>query len=155
MATTPSTIRISGYLSNGCSLFHPRVVSQHAALEAAGETAAWLYDKYPYIKAYLDAAKSLDELQGNVGKPEKGYEVHHIVEQAGAARDGFAPEEIDAPENLVPIPTLKHWEITAWYMRGNPSFENLAHRRYLEHKSWEERRRVGIDALRNFGVLKE
>ncbi len=44
------------------------------ALESAAETAAWLHDKYPLIKAYLDPPKSLEELQQNVGKREKGYE---------------------------------------------------------------------------------
>ncbi len=83
-----------------------------AALEAAAETAAWLYKKYPYIKTYLDPPKSLEELQANVGKPEKGYEVHHIVEQTAAAQDCHSSEDIDSPDNLVRIPPLKHWEIT-------------------------------------------
>jgi hypothetical protein len=81
------------------------------ALDAAAETASWLYDKYPYIKAYLDGPKSHEELQGNVGKPEKGYEVHHIVEQTAASREGHSQEDIDGPDNLVRT-TLKHWEIT-------------------------------------------
>lgn len=70
-----------------------------AGLEAAAETAAWLYDKYPYIKAYLDEPKSLEELQRDVGKREKAYEVHHIVEQTAAERDGHSREEIDAGES--------------------------------------------------------
>jgi len=70
------------------------------------------YDKYPYIKAYLDGPKSLDKIQRDVGKPEKGYEVHHIVEQTAAASEGYSREDIDTPDNLVRISTLKHWEIT-------------------------------------------
>jgi hypothetical protein len=69
------------------------------ALEAAAETAAWLYDKYPYIKAYLDDPKSLEELQADVGKPEKGYDVHHIVEQTPAALDGYSREDINAKQS--------------------------------------------------------
>jgi hypothetical protein len=80
------------------------------ALEAAAETALWLYDKYPLIKAYLDGPKSLEELQENVGKPGKGYDVHHIVEQTAADREGHSQAEIDGPDNLVRIPRLKHWE---------------------------------------------
>jgi hypothetical protein len=125
------------------------------ALESAAETAAWLYDKYPSIKAYLDAPKSLEELQNNVGKPEKGYDVHHIVEQTAADREGHSQAEIDGPDNLVRIPRLKHWEITGWYMRGhNDDYGGLSPREYLRGKDLQERRRVGLDALIGFGVLK-
>lgn len=123
-------------------------------LEAGAETASWLYDKLPYIRAYLDGPKSLEELQRDVGKPEKGYEVHHIVEQAPAAREGHPCEDIDGPDNLVRIPTLKHWEITGWYMRGNDEFGGLSLRTFLQGKSRSERREVGVKALINFGVLK-
>lgn len=123
-------------------------------MEAAAETASWLYDKYPYIKAYLDGPKPLDELQGDVGKPEKGYEVHHIVEQTAAAREGYSQEDIDAPDNLVRISTLKHWEITGWYMRGNERYGGLSPREYLREKDWDERRQVGLDSLIEAGVLK-
>jgi len=123
------------------------------ALEAAAKTASWLYDKYPYIKAYLDGPKSLEELQRDGGKRETGYEVHHIVEQT-AARDGHSREDIDGPDNLVRIPTLKHWEITGWYMTPNEDFGYLSPREYLRGKSWEEKRRVGLDALIDSGVLK-
>jgi hypothetical protein len=51
------------------------------ALEAAAETALWLHDKLPLIKAYLDGPKSLDELQSDVGTKKKGYDVHHIVKR--------------------------------------------------------------------------
>ncbi|MGH6869844.1 MAG: hypothetical protein ACREDA_13440, partial [Methylocella sp.] len=73
-------------------------------LEAAAETALWLYDKIPLIKAYLDAPKSLEELQEDVVKPGKGYDVHHIVEKT-PARDHKIPDAlIDGPDNLVRIP---------------------------------------------------
>ncbi|MGH6795267.1 MAG: hypothetical protein ACREDD_06100 [Methylocella sp.] len=103
---------------------------------------------------YLDDPKSLQELQSDVGKPEKGYEVHHIVEQAAAAREGYSQVEIDAPDNLVRIPTLKHWENTGWYMTPNEDFGFLSPREYLTGKSWKEKRRVGLDALIDAGVLE-
>ncbi|MGH6838398.1 MAG: hypothetical protein ACREDT_06295 [Methylocella sp.] len=126
------------------------------ALEAAAETAAWLYDKYPFIKAYLDGPKTLEELQSAVGTPRTGTDVHHIVEQTPAARDERIPDAlIDGPDNLVRIPTLKHWEITGWFMRGhNDAYGGVSPRAYLEGNSWEERRRVGLDALKIFGVLE-
>ena len=109
------------------------------ALEAVAETASWLRDKYPYIKAYLDDPKSLEELQADVGKPGSGYEVHHIVEQTAAAREGHSREDIDAPDNLVRIPMLKHWEITGWYMTPNDELGGLSPREYLRGKSWESK----------------
>jgi hypothetical protein len=38
-------------------------------------------------------------------------------------------------------------------MRTNPYFDNLSPREYLKSKSWEERREVGLYALRKFGAL--
>jgi hypothetical protein len=96
-------------------------------VEAAAETAGWLYDKLPYIKASRDDPKSLEELQRDVGKPEKGYEVHHIVEQTPAAREGHSREDIDGPDNLVRAPTLKHWEITGCRVRPNKRLCGLSH----------------------------
>ncbi|MGH6838391.1 MAG: hypothetical protein ACREDT_06260 [Methylocella sp.] len=123
-------------------------------MEAAAETAAWLYDKIPLIKAYLDAPKSLEDLQADVGKPGKGYDVHHIVEQT-PARDYKIPDAlIDGPDNLVRVPRLKHWEITGWFMTPQAAFDDLSPREYLKGKSWEERRKVGIKALIRFKVLK-
>ncbi|MGB6174906.1 MAG: hypothetical protein WBF43_00870 [Methylocella sp.] len=125
------------------------------ALDAAAEIAAWLYDKYPLIKVYLDGPKSLEELQSDVGKPGKGYDVHHILEQT-PARDHKIPDAlIDGPDTLVSIPRLKHWEITGWFMRGsNDDYGGLSPREYLRDEDWDERRKVGIDALTRFKVLK-
>ncbi|MGH6838730.1 MAG: hypothetical protein ACREDT_07995 [Methylocella sp.] len=124
-------------------------------LEAVAETAKWLYDKYPFIKAYLDGPKSLKVLQNAVGKPQKGTEVHHIVEQTAADREGHSWKDIDGPDNLVRIPTLKHWEITGWFMRGkNKAYGGVSPREYLRGRDWEERRKVGLDALIDAGVLE-
>lgn len=38
-------------------------------------------------------------------------------------------------------------------MIGNDNFGGLSPREYLRGKSWEEKRRVGLDALMRFGVL--
>jgi hypothetical protein len=61
---------------------------------------------------------------------------------------------IDGPENLVRVPTQKHWQITGWYLTRNKLFGGLSPRAYLRGKSWEERQRVGRMALIEFGVLK-
>jgi hypothetical protein len=86
--------------------------------------------------------------------PEIGYDDHHNVEQATAAADGSEDALIDAPENLVRIPTVKHWELNRWYETANPNFDNMTPRQYLKEKSWDERYRVGIIGLRGIGVLQ-
>lgn len=139
------------------------MASQAAFREATGpigtfinvlDAATWMYAAYPYINAYLDPPKSLDELQDAVANRQKGYDIHHIVEQTPAARDGYTRTLIDGPANRVRIPTLKHWEITGWYMRPNKAYGGLSPREYLRGKSWAERSRVGLDALIQHKVLK-
>ncbi|HEY1983329.1 MAG TPA: hypothetical protein VGH13_24875 [Xanthobacteraceae bacterium] len=121
----------------------------------AMEAAYWLSQYLPYIYAYLDAPKTWEELQQNQGT---GYDNHHVVEQ-WSRKDGIPDTLIDADDNQVPIPTLKHWDINGWLDQPNEDFRDAADkkmspRQYLKGKSWEERRRVGIDALIQFGVLK-
>jgi hypothetical protein len=108
----------------------------------------------PYIRAYLSPPKTLNELQQDALSPQIGYDIHHIVEQTPARKEGFSDDVIDGPDNLVRISTLKHWQINGWYGRRSDEFGGLSPRDYLRGKSWEERRRVGIDALTRYGVLK-
>jgi hypothetical protein len=77
-----------------------------------------------------------------------------VVEQTAARREGYPRALIDGGNNVVLVPTLRHWEITAWYSRRNPEFGNMTPREYLVGKSWEERVRVGRIALVKFGVLR-
>ncbi len=114
----------------------------------------WGYKAFPYIKAYLDPPKTLRELQDGVATPKKGYDVHHVVEQTSAENDSYPRHMIDAPENLVQIPTLKHWQINGWYLAGNEDYGGLSPREYLRGRSWDERLRIGKRALVDFGVLK-
>jgi hypothetical protein len=114
---------------------------------------SWLYDAFPYISAYLDGPKSLADLTEQAQSPQKGYDIHHIVEQTSAEQDGYSRRLIDREDNLVRIPTLKHWEINAWYQTKSEEFGDVSPRTYLRSKDWDERRRVGLSALRRFGVL--
>jgi hypothetical protein len=118
------------------------------------EAAEWIHRSYPYIQSYLDTPRTLGELQDAVLDPKKGYDIHHIVEKTPAAQAGFSDDLINGQGNLVRIPTLKHWEITGWYMRASDEFGGMSPREYLRSKSWEERQRVGYIALRAAGVLK-
>jgi hypothetical protein len=107
------------------------------------------------VKAYFDPPKSLEELQQAAQSPgELGYDDHHVVEQATAADDGGEAVRIAAPENLARTPTVKHWQLNGWYETSTPYFNNLTPRQYLKGKSWEERFRVGLQGLRDLGVLQ-
>lgn len=125
------------------------------ALEVAAEGATWLIEEYsPYVASYFDGPKSLDELKDAAGTSAKGYDDHHIVEQTPAEKDGFSRDLIDGPDNLVRIPTLKHWQITGWFGIKRKDLGGQSPRDYLRGKSWEERRRMGLEALIEYGVLK-
>jgi hypothetical protein len=62
--------------------------------------------------------------------------------------------KIDARDNLVRIPTLKHHEITGWFGKPNKNYAGKSPREYLRGKDWAERTRVGRDALIEHKVLK-
>ncbi|MBI4275959.1 MAG: hypothetical protein HY659_14790 [Rhizobiales bacterium] len=132
-----------------------RVGGPVQAFMAAYEAMSWLDTDRPFIEAYQDPPKSLEALQQAVSKTTtRGYQDHHIVEQA-SARDAEFPESmINGPQNLIRIPTLKHWEISAWFSRRNETFGGLSPRDYLRDKDWAERVRVGRESLIEHKVLK-
>jgi hypothetical protein len=125
------------------------------AVITIAEVATWLHESYPYIQAYQDPPKPLVELRRAAAVRKTGYDVHHIVERAAAATSGFPREMIDGPDNRARIPTLKHWQITGWYMTRNEDFGGLTPRAYLVGKDWAEHVRVGKLALARFGVMKQ
>lgn len=116
--------------------------------------AYWLYEYDAKIEASLDPPMGLDELQRAVTTPKPGYHRHHIVEQTSAEQDGYPRSLIDGQDNLVRIPALKHEDISAWYSTKNKDFGGLSPRDYLRGKSWDRRRAIGLDALRDHGVLR-
>jgi hypothetical protein len=61
---------------------------------------------------YFDEPKPLAELIHLVSRPRKGYDIHHIVEQTPARKDGFPQDIIQNQMNKVRIPTFQHHEIT-------------------------------------------
>ncbi len=123
-----------------------------AAIHAAVEGAFWLA---PYVNAYLGKPKTLEELQAAVKTPQDGTDVHHIVEQSSARKDKVPESQIQDPSNLARIPTLKHWELNAWYERPNKGYGGLTPREYVKGKDWDTRRQVGLDGLKEVGVLKK
>lgn len=82
------------------------------------------------------------------------YDRHHIVERSTARLSGFSEDMINDPDNIVLIPRMRHWLINRWYARPNDEFGGLSPREFLQGKSWDEQRRVGLNALVDSGVLK-
>jgi hypothetical protein len=131
-----------------------RSVAAGIMLDSLVVQLPWLATQEALIGAYNDSPKSLEELQSAVGNWRAGTDRHHIVEQTSAEEDGFPRSLIDSPGNLVRIPRLKHQEITAWYNAKNPDFGGQSPRDYLRGRSWDVRYAVGLEALKDFGVLK-
>lgn len=123
-------------------------------LGALYEAASWLDTDAYFINAYLDSPKSLEELNSGAAERRLGYDRHHIVEQTQARGEGYPESQINSPENLVRVPTLKHWEINAWMQTPNFSYDMLTPREYLRGKSWEEKRAFGLEVLVRFRVLQ-
>lgn len=99
--------------------------------------SSWLQTYSAQINTYNDPPKSLDELQRAASTSAPGYDIHHIVEQTQAERDGFSREIIDGPDNLVRVPRLKHQEINGWYQSKNDEFGGMTPREYLNGRSWK------------------
>jgi hypothetical protein len=92
-------------------------------------------------------------LQQLASIPARGYDVHHIVERAAARRIGMTDAEINDASNLVRISTFKHWELNSWYETPLPSLNGQTPRSFLVGKSAEEQRLLGIEGLKQIGVL--
>jgi hypothetical protein len=61
---------------------------------------------------------------------------------------------INRADNLVLIPRYKHWQINSWFETPNEAYGGLTPRKYLQGKSWDEKRYIGLGALKKFEVLK-
>ena len=117
------------------------------------EAASWAEP----LTSYFDGPKTLEELQRAALDSETGYDIHHVVERGSARAAGFPTSRIEAPENRVRIPTLKHWEVNSWFETEDDGFRGLTPREYLRNPKigWEERVRIGRAALVKAGVLKK
>jgi len=131
-----------------------RLASEYLS-EVATSASHWLNEKYWEIRSFQDAPKSLGELHDGVFQADKrGYDVHHIVEQTQARKDNYSDSVINRADNLVLIPRYRHWQINSWFETPDKNFDGLTPREYLKGKSWDEKRHIGLRALRDVGVLK-
>jgi hypothetical protein len=131
-----------------------RVGTPVGAFLSAMQAASWLDTDRAFIDAYQDPPKAMKELQEAASESKLGYHIHHIAEKASAREDGISEALINGADNLVRIPALKHWQITGWSMTPHERFGGLSPRQYLRGKDWEERQKVGREALIEFGILK-
>lgn len=127
---------------------------RYRVLELVLDAAPYLEDIKAEVRASFDPPRSLQELQEAVSSPEKGYDIHHIVERATRNPDGSEDAMINAPDNLVRIPRWKHWELNRWYETRSEDYGGLSPRQYLKGRGWDERRQVGLDGLRDVGILQ-
>jgi hypothetical protein len=110
-------------------------------------------------RSFFDSPKTLEELQAP-SDDNFGYDNHHMVNQndANVAKKElvkFGQAAIDADSNLVSIPRLKHWLVTAWYNSKYPGDpEGRLRRDVISEKSFDEQREIGLEQLRAVGVLK-
>jgi hypothetical protein len=129
-----------------------RIALAARALEAVG----YLTGFFDEIETALDEPRPLDDLRRAV-KAEAdrdGTHVHHIVEKTSAEQDGYPKSTINGYDNLVRIPRYRHEEISAWYQRRNPQYDWQSPRNHLRGRSWEERFLMGLEQLREKGLLK-
>lgn len=147
------SVRRVAYWAAGIAL-RANADPRRIVLHVLGEGAHWLIEEYwPYVREYFEPPKALDTLQADVKLRRRGTDIHHIVEQTHAERDGYGRALIDHPANLVRISTLRHWEVTAWYTVVREEFGWQTARVYLRGKSWDVRYQIGLRALRETGVL--
>jgi hypothetical protein len=124
------------------------------------EMAVWPVEYLPEIRSYGDAPRSLEELQDAAdNSPQRGYHDHHVVERQSGSSDPDSNarrfgDRLESRENIVRIPQWKHVEISAWYSTRNRAYGGRTPRDYLRGQSWDEQYRLGIQKLRDFGVLK-
>lgn len=108
------------------------------------------------IRTANDPARSLEELQRQVGMDsEPGYHDHHVVNQHVGNRAKFG-ELIDSKDNVVRIPELKHIEISRYYSTTIEWEDGtlMSPRDRLRTSDFETQRQFGYDVLRKFGVLR-
>jgi hypothetical protein len=134
----------------------PEVTAVLTAIEAT----IWLADYAPKIFSYLDGPQTLANLQNAATRPAPpGYEIHHIVEAQKNSADPQSnalrfPDQIESRANLVRVPYWKHVEISSWYSAKNERYGGLTPRQHLRGKTWDEQYVLGLQILRDIGVLK-
>jgi hypothetical protein len=113
---------------------------------------AWLTQA---AKSANDPPETLEVLQQRATEDSQpGYHNHHIVGQHWQNRQKFGDGPVQSRENIVRIPVLKHIEITRWYSTQNSRYGGMTSRDYLRGREWDEQTEVGLEVLREHGVLK-
>jgi hypothetical protein len=140
------------------NLIAKRLAQSGIAIAILETGPKWLVEVLAEIRSYHDAPRTLEDLQEAARMESRpGYQDHHIVGQVarGEPNKDFPDSKIDSHSNVVRIPTLTHREISGWYQTHNldKPFYGRTPREYLRGKPWSERYRIGLEILRQRGVL--
>ena len=111
------------------------------------------------LKSASDAPKTLEELQQRPTQNILGYVQHHIVEQHDdnvrkKEIYKFGGARIDDPSNLVWVPYFPHLEISAEYSGVPDNDGGPTLRERVKKHDFDEQRRIGLEMLRERGVLR-
>jgi hypothetical protein len=123
-----------------------------------------LQDITPELQKSLEPPKDLDELRADKGfrsfssfsefKRHYGpagerFEWHHIVEQSA----DFPSEQINTTDNIIRVPKFIHEEINQIFSTTTKG-RNYTIRDAMHGESFETQRRLGLQLLRDLGVIK-
>lgn len=120
------------------------------------------------MRANFSSPKTLDDLQRKPEGDTFGYERHHIVEQNDANVEKghgapkveavlikFGRDAIDDSSNIVWIPRFKHEDITSEYNIKPKDWQPFSRfRDYVNTLDFNSQRQIGLEKLREYGVLK-
>jgi hypothetical protein len=88
-----------------------------------------------------------------LGPAGEGKMWHHIVEQTKSNVKRFGPEAIHNTENVIPIGTPIHKEISRIYSSKLDETGGMVVREWLRFQSYEQQRAFGLKILRRFGII--
>jgi hypothetical protein len=87
------------------------------------------------------------------GSAGPGRQWHHIVEQTPGNVGRFGGSAIHNTQNLMPLDTAVHQQISAYYSRIQPFTNGQTVRQWLSSQPFEAQQQFGLQVLRDFGVL--
>lgn len=88
------------------------------------------------------------------GPAPEGMQYHHVVEQNPKNLEQFGPIELHNADNVIPIPTEAHRNISAHYSSKPDWTGGSTVRDWLSQQSFEAQNEYGLQRLRIEGVLK-
>jgi len=79
---------------------------------------------------------------------------HHIVEQTPGNVAEFGPEAIHNTNNLVPLDTAVHRQVSGYYSSIQPFTGGQTVRQWLSTQSFDAQMQFGRQVLSDFGAVR-